>query len=36
MNEYEKLLGNYEGVNQIEEGLKLRPYETMILYKKEL
>ena len=36
MNEYEKLLGNYEGVNQTEEGLKLRPYETMILYKKEL
>ena len=36
MNEYEKLLGNYEGINQTEEGLKLRPYETMILYKKEL
>ena len=36
MNDYEKLLGNYEGVNQTEEGLKLRPYETMILYKKEL
>lgn len=36
MNEYEKLLGNYEGVNQTEEGLELRPYETMILYKKEL
>ena len=36
MNEYEKLLGNYEGMNQTEEGLELRPYETMILYKKEL